>query len=157
KEKETETEKKSDIVAGFAEDGTYTSAKGYSIKLPAGWTEISASEVMDALSDASGNNVTFISMASDAQFKMADEAFFKDTYIPSLGDAVDFKSYELVEISGHKAHKLKFTNTAGTMVMHQSQAFIEVDGDIFMFTYTDIDGSHPEVFENAMDSLIIID
>ena len=112
---------------------------------------------MDAISDSSGNNITFLSTPSDAQFKAADEAFFKDTYLSSLGGSVEYKGYEVVEIAGYRAHRLKFTNTYSSFVMHQSQAFIAVDDEIFIFTYTDIDGSHPEVFDNAMDSLIIID
>ncbi len=159
KEKETEKDSKSDTNAKFSADGTYTSANGYSMKLPAGWTEARTSTNSDVLSDSSGNQFSFISSPSDEDFETADEAYFRNNYLQAMGagDSIKMVSYEEVKIDGNKAHILELSVESGETTPIIMQAFIAVNDEVYMFFYTDIDGSKPEVFDNAMDSLTIID
>lgn len=154
-EGETKSKDSSNNSVGLSEDITYTSKNGYSMKIPEGWEGTNSSSSGDIISDELGNNIAFLLTPSNTEFETADESFFRDTYLPGLGGNAKFKSYEEVKIAGHKAHIVRFTNKVLTFEVQQAQAFIDVDGDIFVFTYTDIEGDKPEIFDNAMDSLVI--
>ena len=159
-ETKKETEKKSDsdssAASGLAADGTYTSKLGYSVKIPAGW-EVDDSTIGDAFADKLGNNFVVVSVPSDEQFKKADEAFFKEEYVPSLGTDVELKSYNQIKVAGHKAHEIKIINRISSMEFHQSQVFVDADDNVIIVTFTDVDGSNSGIFDGFMDSLVIFD
>lgn len=140
---------------GINGDGNFVSEYGYSLNLPDGWEKTVAPGALDALMDAEGNNFIFATTPSDASFDDVDEEYFKEAY-STLGDNVKFVSYKKVKISGNKGHRIDISNkVSDDMTAIQTQIYLDVEDTVFLFTFTDMNGSKQDVIEGIIDSISI--
>ena len=142
-------------VEGLLSDGTYTSEFGYTVKLPVGWSKVTIESAMEAFTDKLGNSLSFISGPTDDLFKAADEEYFKKDYFAGMGDTVKFISYNEIKLDGNKGHKVVFTSKSDGVVTYVTQLLISVGEEIYIFTFTDVEGESQETIDAVITSLTI--
>lgn len=142
-------------VEGLLSDGTYTSEFGYTVKLPVGWSKVTTASAKEAFTDKLGNSLSFHSGPTDDLFKAADEEYFKKDYFARMGDSVEFVSYDEIELDGNKGHKVVFTSKSDDVVTYLTQLLISVGEEIYIFTFTDVEGESQETIDAVITSLEI--
>jgi hypothetical protein len=142
-------------VESVSKDGVYTSEYGYSVKLPVGWSKVTIANFMEAFTDGAGNSMSFISGPTDDIFKSADEEYFKTEHFAGMGDSVEFIKYKAVEISGNKGHEVVLTSKKDDVVTYVTQILLGVGEEIYVFTFTDIEGENQETIDGLISSLAI--
>ncbi len=143
-------------VEGLLSDGTYTSEFGYTVKLPVGWSKVTTASAKEAFTDKLGNSsLSFHSGPTDDLFKAADEEYFKKDYFARMGDSVEFVSYDEIELNGNKGHKVVFTSKSDGVVTYLTQLLISVGEEIYIFTFTDVEGESQETIDAVITSLAI--
>ena len=141
--------------AGINAEGEFVSEYGYSMDIPEGWEETILPGALEALMDADGNNVIFATLPSDASFKDADEEYFRMAF-STLGEAVTFLGFKETNNSGYEGFRVDITNkVSDTMTAIQTQLYFEVDDTVYLFTFTDMDGSNQDVIKGIIDSISI--
>jgi len=72
-----------------------------------------------------------------------------------MGDSVEFIKYKAVEISGNKGHEVVFTSKKDDVVTYVTQILLGVGEEIYVFTFTDIEGENQETIDGLISSLAI--